>query len=296
MKSNFNEKINYYQNKINSLVQVELNNIKINNQLIKAIKYSLQNPGKCIRPALVYSTGTVLGLPETALNPIALALELIHSYSLIHDDLPAMDDDKIRRGLNTVHVEFDEATAILAGDAIQTLAFEILARPNPHLTPDKQIKIIEKLAGSAGMHGICSGQALDIENKIIKANSLEAIEQIYKLKTGALIECAINMTCVAAAADAIITKKLNDFAAIIGLAFQIQDDIIETQEQSNILGKSNSSDIRNKKNTYPKAIGLQASIVKTQQLLEEANAILQEISLDTSFLREITKFIINRNK
>ena len=294
MKSIFDKKLHYYQKKTTCLIKKEVNEIKINNRLINAIKYSLQNQGKCIRPSFVYSIGAALGLKEEKLDSAAVALELIHTYSLIHDDLPAMDNDTLRRGVNTVHVEFDEATAILAGDAIQALGFEIISRPNPHLNAQQQIKMISILAIRCGLKGICSGQSLDMENA--HDANLAHVKNTHQLKTAALFECAAELACIAADANKTTTENFKAFASKIGLAFQIKDDILDLEKNAHNLGKNEKSDIKNNKNTYPKVIGKEQSAIILNQLMQEANLILETINPKDNFVAQIAKFIINRNK
>lgn len=290
----FNEKLEFYQNRIKILTEAELNQINKTNRLIESVKYSLSNQGKCIRPALLYEIGTSLNASLEQLDAAALAIELIHTYSLIHDDLPSMDNDNLRRGRNTLHIEFDEATAILAGDSILTLVFEILSRTNQHLKPETQIKLITTTAQRIGYQGMCSGQSLDL-NPPANIN-IKHLKQSHRLKTSYLIMCAAELACIISGASSATTKKVIDFADKIGLAFQIQDDILDLQDNAKQIGKDGLSDIKNNRNTYPKVIGLEQSTALAKKYILEASEIIKEINLNTDFTQQLLEFIIYRTK
>lgn len=262
-------------------------------RLHQAITHAMANLGKCIRPLLVYTTGEMLGAPRQALHMPAAALELLHTYSLVHDDLPAMDDDTLRRGQPTVHCQFDEATAILAGNCLQTLSFELLTQAKA-LHPETKIKLIAELAHASGPLGICLGQSLDLaaENKQLQQAELT---KIHQHKTQQLIRCAVRFGYVCAQIDNLETcKLLDDFANDLGLAYQIQDDILDIESDTHTLGKPQGSDEKSQKWTYPKAMGLSAARNLATSLHQQALTKLEELPFDTQNLREITHSLVCR--
>jgi farnesyl diphosphate synthase len=264
-------------------------------KLVEACRYSLLNGGKRLRPILVFLSGELFCADENDLNRIACAIECIHSYSLVHDDLPAMDDDDLRRGRPTCHITFDEATAVLVGDALQSLAFETISEPALHKTTlQNQLKIVHTLANAAGLQGMCGGQALDISatNNDV---SLEQLERIHRLKTGALLKSAITMGALAGNASQTEVSALGRYADAIGLAFQVQDDILDVEGDTQILGKPQGSDIAANKSTYPSLLGLQAAKEKAHSLVNQAIEALSEISADTYRLKAIAEYIITRD-
>ncbi|AXT70115.1 MULTISPECIES: (2E,6E)-farnesyl diphosphate synthase [Vibrio] len=263
--------------------------------LIDAMKYGLLLGGKRVRPFLVYITGQMFGCKPEDLDTPAAAIECIHAYSLIHDDLPAMDDDELRRGQPTCHIKFDEATAILTGDALQTLAFTILA--DGSLNPEaesQRINMIKALAHSSGSNGMCVGQALDLsaENRQI---SLEEMEEIHRKKTGALIDCAVKLGALAAGDKGIaVLPHLERYSKAIGLAFQVQDDILDIISDTETLGKPQGSDQELNKSTYPSLLGLEGAIEKAHSLLQEALQALEAIPYNTQLLEEFARYVIER--
>ena len=263
--------------------------------LVAACRYSLLNGGKRLRPILVYLTGELFHASNKDLDKIASAIECVHSYSLVHDDLPAMDDDDLRRGRATCHVAYDEATAILVGDALQSLAFEIISE---HVfegtTPANQLKVVNTLAKASGLTGMCGGQALDIA-VTDKAISLAELERVHKLKTGALLKSAITMGALAGNASADEITALECYAEAIGLAFQVQDDILDVEGDTQTLGKPQGSDIAANKSTYPALLGLQGAKDKAKQLVNQAINALSEIDADTGRLKAIAEYIIERD-
>ncbi|MDA9556210.1 (2E,6E)-farnesyl diphosphate synthase [Vibrio sp.] len=263
--------------------------------LIQAMHYALLLGGKRIRPFLVYATGDMLGCSVESLDTPASAIECIHAYSLIHDDLPAMDDDELRRGQPTCHIKFDEATAVLAGDALQTLAFSILAEGNLDTSAESyRIKMVQSLAHASGAQGMCIGQGLDLcaENKSI---SLEELEYIHKNKTGALIKSAIQLGAFAAGERGTsILPQLERFAEAVGLAFQVQDDILDIISDTETLGKPQGSDQELNKSTYPAILGLEGAIEKAQALLQEALDILASIPYNTQLLEDFARYVVER--
>jgi len=225
-------------------------------QLDKAIQYSILNGGKRLRPLLTYATGLSFGASKEQLEHAATAVELIHCYSLIHDDLPAMDNDELRRGVPTSHIKFNEATAILAGDALQALAFEIICAST--LNQQTALEIIQVLAQACGKNGMALGQMLDLEAEN-KTCSIHEIEHIHQHKTGKLISASLTIGCLAAACTDKQMQQISTIGDQLGLAFQIQDDLLELETDTQKLGKSNQSDINKNKSTYPRIIGVQAT-------------------------------------
>ncbi len=263
--------------------------------LLQAMRYGLLLGGKRARPYLVYITGQMLGCPLDELDTPASAVECIHAYSLIHDDLPAMDDDALRRGQMTCHIKFDEATAILTGDALQTLAFTILAEGSLSESGESQrIKMVQALANASGAKGMCLGQALDLaaENRQV---TLDELQQIHRNKTGALMKCAIRLGALAAGSKGVeILPQLDRFSDAIGLAFQVQDDILDIISDTETLGKPQGSDQELNKSTYPALLGLDGAVNKARALLEEALQALSAIPYNTERLEEFARYVIER--
>lgn len=264
-------------------------------RLQQAMQYSLLLGGKRLRPFLVYSVGRMLGAQITDLDGPAAAIECLHTYSLIHDDLPAMDDDDLRRGQPTCHKAFDEATAILAGDALQTLAFEIISE---HLyqavPPERQLQIVRELAKQSGYRGMCGGQAIDLAHTN-KSMTLSALEQMHSLKTGALICCAVQFGWLCSPdQNPQHLQALLQFARAIGLAFQVQDDILDIESDTATLGKPQGSDLQANKVTYPSLLGLAAAKQKAADLVDEARQALQSLPYDTTELAALAGYVIAR--
>ncbi|WP_373777917.1 (2E,6E)-farnesyl diphosphate synthase [Glaesserella sp.] len=262
--------------------------------LVEAMSYAVLLGGKRVRPFLMYATGRMLGVSLDKLDHSAAAMEAIHAYSLVHDDLPAMDDDKLRRGKPTCHIAFDEATAILAGDALQSFAFELIST-DPHLCATQKVNQIQWLAKSAGARGMCLGQSLDLQSED-KAVSLTDLELIHRNKTGALIVAAVLMGFNLSdyTEDKLIEQKLTDYAKAIGLAFQVQDDILDIIGNSDKIGKTVGADEALNKSTYPKLLGLDGAKQKAEGLYLSALATLSELPFDTTALRELAHFIVKR--
>ena len=223
-----------------------------------AMRYAVLDGGKRMRPLLVYATGAAFGADEIALDDAAAAVELIHAYSLVHDDLPAMDDDRLRRGKPTVHVAFDEATAILAGDALQSLAFACLA--DAPVADAQRVAMLRELAVAAGAHGMCGGQALDID-ATGRAGSVDvsALERLHALKTGALLRASVRLGAIVAGVDIGTRSALDRFADALGLAFQVRDDLLDVEADSATLGKTAGKDAAQAKATFPALLGIDAS-------------------------------------
>jgi len=286
-----------FQKRIDNFLTQQLDNLPINDEkLHKAMRYGLLIGGKRIRPYLAYITGESLGASLSDLDGIAGALECIHAYSLLHDDLPAMDDDDLRRGQPTCHKAFDEATAILAGDSLQTLAFDILANHCfSQAIQQKQIKLIQQLVSASGYQGMCGGQALDLAatNQQIE---LDKLEKLHSLKTGALLEASVLMGAECAPQATEKDKEaLKKYARLIGLAYQVQDDIIDITSTEEQLGKPSGSDLAANKSTYPALLGLQGAQQKAENLFQQALQALTTLPYNTQSLAEFATFIVKRN-
>lgn len=266
-------------------------------RLHAAMRYAVLGPGKRVRPVLVYATGLALGVRESQLDAAACAIELIHAYSLVHDDLPAMDDDALRRGRPTCHKAFDEATAILAGDALQVLAFQLLAMdPGAPLDAAKRLRLVELLAVASGTGGMAGGQALDLAAEGQRL-TLTEVEIIHERKTGALIRAAVMMSvaCLEGHDDTIIAG-LQRYANAIGLAFQIQDDLLDIEGDPAILGKATGADREHNKPTYPAVAGLAAAKERVRVLHAEALEALVFLGSAASALSEVSDWLLLRRQ
>lgn len=263
--------------------------------LHRAMRYSVLDGGKRMRPLLTYCTGKTLGLSPDILDGPACAVEFIHVYSLIHDDLPAMDDDDLRRGKPTCHVAFDEATAILTGDALQALAFEILAYdPTITASAEGRLKMITALAKASGSQGMVGGQAIDLES-VGTQLTLPELENMHIHKTGALIRTSVNMATLATAElDPAVAIKLDHYAKCIGLSFQVQDDILDEESDTATLGKTQGKDKDNNKPTYPALLGLAGAKQKAWELHEKAVDSLSIFGKEADLLRDLSLYIIQR--
>lgn len=262
-------------------------------RLHEAMRYCVIDGGKRIRPLLTLATAEVCGAETTRALPAACALELIHAYSLIHDDLPAMDDDDLRRGKPTCHKAYDEATAILAGDALQALAFEQLAIGGDY-DDAARIQMIRELSKASGSLGMVGGQAIDLA-AVGKSLTLSELEQMHNGKTGALIEASVVIGALAGGEtrqDVLAT--LRHFAKTIGLAFQVQDDILDITSDTQTLGKPQGSDIERNKPTYPALLGLEGAQSKADQLYQESMKALSQLPFNTDKLNAIAAYIVKR--
>jgi geranylgeranyl pyrophosphate synthase len=265
-------------------------------RLHQALRYSVLGSGKRLRPILVYTTGEVLGLALEQLDGAAAAVELIHAYSLVHDDLPAMDDDDLRRGRPTCHRAFDEATAILVGDALQVLAFKILASDTSMPTPgDVRTRMIDVLADASGTAGMAGGQAIDLA-AVGRHLSVTELEAMHKLKTGALIEASVRLAALGASQlTAARSEALQRYAEHVGLAFQIQDDILDVEGDPQVLGKATGADRAKHKPTYPSVAGMAAAKRRTQELCRAAINDLEAFDADADPLRQLAHFVVERS-
>ena len=259
-------------------------------RLHEAMRYAVLNGGKRIRAILVIATGEALHADSARLEAPACAVELIHAYSLVHDDLPSMDDDDLRRGVPTCHRAFGEATALLAGDALQALAFETLARTP---APDAG-ELVRVLAGASGSRGMAGGQAVDLES-VGRTLTLEQLERMHLHKTGALIEASVRLGALSAGArDPEVLDRLGEYARCIGLAFQIRDDVLDVEGETETLGKRRGADVALDKPTYPAILGLDASRAHARALHERASERLAPFGRDADFLRALSEFVVNR--
>lgn len=264
------------------------------NPLGEAMHYALAGGGKRIRPLLVFAGFQASGdaLDHPALDNAACAIEAIHAYSLIHDDLPAMDDDDLRRGKPTCHIAFDEATAILAGDALQTLAFELLAQA-PELSDSVRIALIQTLTRGAGAQGMVLGQAIDLA-AVDHQLTLAQLERMHRCKTGALIDASVAMGAQIAGADQPTLEALATFSRALGLAFQVQDDILDVTSDTATLGKQQGADQARNKPTYVSLLGLESARDKARELYQQALDSLALLPGDTQALRLIAQYVVER--
>ena len=268
---------------------------KLPERLHQAMRYSTLGGGKRLRPLLTYATGQALSIPMERLDGPACAMEFIHVYSLIHDDLPAMDNDDLRRGKPTCHKAYDEATAILAGDALQAQAFHVLAHDLTMAVPaENRIAMIETLAVASGSCGMVGGQAIDLDS-VGKSLDLPGLENMHIRKTGALIRASVRLaTHAKVGLDAAVTDRLDHYAKCIGLAFQIQDDILDEESDTQTLGKTQGKDRDHNKPTYPALLGMAGAKQKALDLHEAALDSLAGFGQEAGYLRDLSYFIIQR--
>lgn len=308
--STLSERLNTYTQRVNSALAARLSiagqaspadtldasSVPPDLRLQAAMYYAATNGGKRIRPILIYATGNALGVSLDRLDCPACSVELLHAYSLVHDDLPAMDDDDLRRGNPTCHVKFDEATAILAGDALQALAFTLLAKnDDPAISAANKLRMIEVLGDASGADGMAAGQAIDLA-AVGQSLSLTALEDMHRLKTGALIRASVVLpTLVAGIEDTSVVDALDAYAAAIGLAFQIVDDILDVVSDTETLGKTQGADIARDKPTYPALLGLDGARKHAKELHSEAIARLDQIDHDMTELRLIADYVVERS-
>jgi len=292
----FQSRLDIYQKRVNAALDKYLpKEDPPEHNLAEAIRYSVIGGGKRIRPAMVYAAGEAMGVKTNLLDIPACAVEMIHAYSLVHDDLPAMDDDDLRRGRPTCHKAFDEATAMLAGDALQALAYEILAKDDhKELTPEHRIEMLSLLTEASGAHGMAGGQAVDLAS-VGKQLTLEQLEHMHQLKTGALIRASVLLggMCKQDVSQQEL-DLLSNYASCIGLSFQIQDDILDVVSDTETLGKPQGSDEEQKKPTFPAIIGLEESRQRAIEQHELALKILEPLDEKADSLRELSAYIVER--
>ncbi|QBG98020.1 polyprenyl synthetase family protein [Xanthomonas oryzae] len=256
-----------------------------------AMRHAVLGGGKRMRPLLVYASGALFGAAEDQLDTPAVAVELIHAYSLVHDDLPAMDDDALRRGQPTVHIAFDEATAILAGDALQTRAFELLAAASA--SAELRVGWMQSLATAAGAAGMCGGQALDID-ATGQLQPLQDLQRMHALKTGALIRASVHMGALTGGAATADQQRLDEFADALGLAFQVRDDILDVESSSAQLGKTAGKDAAHSKSTYPALLGMDGAKAKLAELATRMHDVLQPYGQPGETLASLGRFAVDR--
>jgi farnesyl diphosphate synthase len=277
-------------------------------RLHAAMRHAVLGGGKRMRPMLVYASGHLFDADPKALDAAAAAVELVHAFSLVHDDLPAMDDDALRRGRPTVHVAFDEATAILAGDALQSLAFQTLA--GAPVNASIRVELLISLSEATGSLGMCGGQQLDMdatgekgkkggqstfsEKRKMYSDPLFFLERLHALKTGALIRASVRLGALIGEADAGMLRRLDDFAADLGLAFQIRDDILDVEADVTQLGKTAGKDAAQHKRTYVSLLGREGSKARLQQLAEKMRATLEPLDARADALRRLAEFAVAR--
>ncbi len=293
----FAKRLENYRQRVEQALEARLPAANIEPvRLHQAMRYAVLNGGKRIRAVLVYATGKALNAELDHLDAPACAMELIHAYSLVHDDLPAMDDDDLRRGQPTCHKAFDEATAILSGDALQTQAFNLLAHGMPAgINADRCLEMIATLSQASGSRGMAGGQAMDLA-AVGNHLNLTELENMHIHKTGALIRASVKLGALAAPeTDRELLKKLDHYANCIGLAFQIKDDILDVEGDTNILGKQKGADLARDKPTYTSLMGLAPAKRRARELHEEAIASLSALGSAAEQLRGISEFIVSRS-
>ena len=296
--TDFKERLQVYQKSVENALDSWLPKSSIQpKKLHKAMRYSVLGEGKRIRPVLVYATGEALGLNLQQLDGPACAVEIIHAYSLIHDDLPSMDDDDLRRGRPTCHMAYDEATAILAGDALQALAFHILAHDEKIIVNSNQrLSMINTLAIASGSRGMAGGQAIDLES-VGKSLNIAELENMHIHKTGALIKASAELGALSAEnIDSGLFSRISQYAKCIGLAFQIKDDILDIEGDTETLGKPQGSDQALNKPTYPNLLGLEGAKQAANDLYDKAISCLDIFDEKAEMLKQLANYIVKREK
>ncbi len=291
----FESRVEDYRTRVEHLLDMHLPNPKAEpHSLHQAMRYATLGGGKRMRPLLCYAAAETLGLQPEAVDDAACAVELIHAFSLIHDDLPAMDDDALRRGRPTTHVAFNVATAILAGDALQTLAFCVLS--NAHGNAEARIAMVRALAEATGSLGMTGGQAVDLESEHRRLD-LAQLEDMHRRKTGCLIRACVKLACLAAPdADAETCAALDRFASLVGLAFQIRDDLLDVQGDTAVIGKAQGADAAHGKSTFPALLGTQGASERCDMLYAEALRTLDPLDDAAQPLRWIAGYIVHRDR
>jgi geranylgeranyl pyrophosphate synthase len=292
----FAEHPDHYRTRVNAKLEQILATAEDSPPRLRAaMEYSVLGGGKRIRPLLVYASGELFELDVALLDPIAAAVELVHAYSLVHDDLPSMDNDDLRRGRPTTHRAFDEATAILAGDALQALAFDVVCRDRQlGAHPEALVRVIARLAKAIGPSGMAGGQALDIEAEGTSVEESE-LEDIHRRKTGELIRASIMMPSELAKVSTEDAERLDRFGRDIGILFQIRDDLLEVEQDTATLGKSAGSDEQNNKSTYPSVLGTRAAKERASELYDRAMENLAALGHRSAALQWVSDYIINRS-
>ena len=287
----FEDLIRAYQERVNQALKKALPPIN-NSRLVDAMRYSVLNGGKRLRPILVYLSSELGKTDNLIADTAACAVEFIHCYSLIHDDLPAMDDDKLRRGKPTCHIKFDEATAILAGDALQPMAYELICSID-NISDASKISMVNSLAKACSYNGMVEGQMKDMQ--LDKTVSVDALDLMHEQKTGRLIEASIELGGLIGGLNSDELSILKAYGQKIGLAFQIRDDIIDVESPSSESGKPQGSDAMKEKITYPSLVGIKESKIRSQELADEALEILSSLNLKTDKISSLTSYVVTRN-
>jgi len=264
-------------------------------ELHRAMRYAVLGGGKRLRPLLVYAAAHALGRDDASLDASACAVELIHAYSLVHDDLPAMDDDALRRGRPTCHIVFGEAMAILAGDALQALAFELLAAPGAAPDATTGMRMLHALGRACGADGMAGGQALDLA-AVGRTLTLPELEHMHACKTGALIRAAVQLGALAAGAEDAVLAALDRYATAVGLAFQVRDDILDVEGESTVIGKTAGKDAAADKPTFPSIIGLDASRARLAGLTATALDAIAPLGPRGELLGELAHYAAQRHR
>jgi len=298
MKANTSEALDMFikltNKRVNSSLDSVLSLSSPEKRLVEAMRYATIDGGKRIRPLLVYASAKAVGAKIEDADAAACAVELIHSFSLVHDDLPVMDDDDLRRGKPSVHKAYGEATAVLVGDALQSLAFQCLSTQKSNLSESTKLTMVEILSEATGADGMTGGQVMDLEAERI-AIDISVLEKIHQRKTGALIKASVKLGAIC---NPQVQKEhleiLENFADIIGLAFQVQDDILDEISETSTLGKPQGSDRAKNKTTYVSLLGIEEAREKTIELSKQALLLIQDLPTPATELREIAEYIISR--
>lgn len=292
----FTQRLKTYQERVDTALLVHLPTVsESTTQLPAAMRYAVTNGGKRVRPILAYATGIALGIPLERVDVPACALEMMHAYSLVHDDLPAMDDDDLRRGKPTCHKAFDEATAILAGDALQALAFTVLAlNPDTDVSDSAKLQMVKILGNASGADGMAAGQAIDLE-AVGKRLTIEELENMHSHKTGALIKASVLLPAMLMEQpDESMLRALGDYAGAVGLCFQIVDDILDVVSDTETLGKTQGADIALNKPTYPALLGLVGAQEHAQNMHKTALTAIEDLGPQFDELRMLSNYIVER--
>lgn len=292
----FTQRLKNYQERVDIALLAHLPTVsKSATQLPAAMRYAVTNGGKRVRPILAYATGIALGIPLERVDVPACALEMMHAYSLVHDDLPAMDDDDLRRGKPTCHKAFDEATAILAGDALQALAFTVLAlNPDTDVSDSAKLQMVKILGNASGADGMAAGQAIDLE-AVGKRLTIEELENMHSHKTGALIKASVLLPAMLMEhPDEAMLNALGDYAVAVGLCFQIVDDILDVVSDTETLGKTQGADIALNKPTYPALLGLAGAQEHAQNMHKTALSAIENLGPQFDELRMLSNYIVER--
>ncbi len=263
-------------------------------RLHDAMRYAVLDGGKRVRPLLAFASGELTGADISRVEQAAIAVEMIHAYSLVHDDMPAMDNDVLRRGKPTVHVEFDEATALLVGDALQSRAFEVLSQPGLTSDASTQVQMLGILAAASGSHGMAGGQAIDLES-VGKTLELPELEFMHILKTGALIRASVTLGALCGKPmDEVAMNKIDHYAKCVGLAFQVVDDVLDSEASTATLGKTAGKDAAQNKPTYVSLLGLARARELAEELRTDAHAALAGLGSDSTRLKQLADYIVLR--